>query len=101
MAKQTNKPGGGPNSRVNVEVPQRLGNPARGVSPGGVSQLGEAIGNHITDRRGTSNYRGDPFYAGPAPINSGQRLGNEVAQSTKAGAGGSRDVSKSGSQGRR
>jgi hypothetical protein len=95
-----NQPGGGLGSRVINPQGQRLGQPAKGVGPGGVSQLGEAIGNHITDRRGTSGYKGDPMYTGPGPVNSAQPLGNQLATNVgKGGPGAGREVMRSGSQG--
>ena len=99
MAKQMSghKPGGGSASRVVTEKPQRLGTPARGMHPGGVSQLGEAVGNKITEKRGSSNYRGDPWTDGKKPIST--PLGNTVSAATTCGPGGSREVMRSGTQG--
>jgi hypothetical protein len=92
--------GGGMGSRQVTQKPQRLGQPARGINPGGPSQLGSSVGNHTTGDGGrTTNYRGDPWTDGRVPAGGNQRLGNQVAASTVARPGGSRQVMKSGGQG--
>jgi hypothetical protein len=94
------RPGGGINSKVINPQGQRLGTPARGVSPGAVSQLGEAVGNHISDGSGgrATGYRGDKWFDGKTPISV--PLGNQIAGNVgKAGPGSGRQVAKSGSQG--
>ena len=53
--------GGGINSRVNVSVPVRTGAPARGISPGAVSQFGSSVGNHATDHRANLPYKGERY----------------------------------------
>ena len=79
--------------------PVITGSPAQGMHPGGVSQLGEAVGNHITDRRGASNYRGDPWTDGKTPAGGAVPLGNAVATRVgKGGPGADRTVMRSGSQ---
>jgi hypothetical protein len=104
MAKRTNQlsrggPGGGMGSRVVKQVSPRPGHVAQRIHPGGVSQLGQAVGNHITDgRRSATNYRGDRMVVGELSRPGQPRLGNEVAFTTQAGAGGSRTVSRCGSQ---
>jgi hypothetical protein len=99
MAKQTNKPAGGIGSKVNVSVPQRLGQKATGINPGGPAQLGSAVGNKVTDGR-TTNYRGDPWTDGRVPAGGAQRLGNQVATNVgKGGPGTGRTVMGGGSQG--
>ena len=47
-----NRPGGGIGSRVVTKQPVRMGQPARGVNPKGVSQIGSSIGNHSMDSGG-------------------------------------------------
>lgn len=93
------KPGGGIASRMKVEKPQRLGAAAKGTNPRMVSQIGSAMGNHITSRGKTVNKAVEKMHARPAPTNAGQPLGNAVAEATRAGPGGSRTVDKCGSQG--
>ena len=80
-------------------VSQRLGRDAKGIHPGKTAEWGSMKGNHATENGRT---KGDPLlpkFVFP-PHNSGQRLGNEVAQSTVCGPGGSRNLyGKSGTQG--
>jgi hypothetical protein len=89
--------GGGAGSRQVTQKPVRYGQAAKGPTPGRVSQLGNLVGDHVTNK-GSTGYRGEAGF-GPAPHNAGQRLGNEVAASTAAGPGGSRQVFRSGAQG--
>jgi hypothetical protein len=90
--------GGGINSKVVVPVKQNLGQPRKGVTPGAVGQLGQAQGDHITNAPGGStNYRGEPWPDGRTGISV--PLGNQVAERTVCGPGGSREVMKSGQQG--
>jgi len=91
------RPGGGIASRVNVSPQVRTGTGSRGTNPGGVGQLGQMQGSHVT-RGEESNYRGDPFHAGrsfqPVPF------GNAVALNVKGGGPGTgRTIYKTGSQG--
>lgn len=81
-----------------VNKGQRLGTTTKGVNPRSVSQVGSAMGNHISEKGRTVNKAQEPLYARPAPTNAGQRLGNDVAQATKPGPGGSRIVHPTGSQ---
>jgi hypothetical protein len=95
----SSRPGGGINSRVVVERPQRLGTPARGISPGAISQLGEAIGNHVTDGNSRLPYRGEKYLVGKTPAGGAVKLGNEIAGNVgKGGPGAGREVFKTGSQ---
>lgn len=89
--------GGGIGMNKNVEKSVRTGACAKAAHLGGVSQLGNKTGNHLTNKSSTS-YRGDPLFAGPGynPV----KYGNELA--TNVGAGGpgkGREVMRSGSQG--
>jgi hypothetical protein len=90
--------GGGLGSRVVKEVGVRNGTPARGISPGAVSQLGEAIGNHATQSGNRLPYKGESYLVGKNPAGGNQPLGNAVAAATKCGPGGSRQVMARGSQ---
>jgi hypothetical protein len=96
MAKNTlsksGSAGGGFRSRQVKEVGNRPGKVAERINPGGVSQIGEALGNHSTENRTVSNYRGDEMIAGSLVRPGQPRLGNEVAFTTKAGPGGSRNL---------
>src|SRR6516165_8969472 len=66
----------------------------RAVSPGGVAQLGNAQGSHVT-RGEESDYRGDPFYRGKGYATPVGPTDNVAA----CGVGGGRKVYASGSQG--
>jgi hypothetical protein len=96
VSKGGNQPGGGYGSRVVTERPVRTGSGSRGTSPGGVGQIGNIQGDHIT-RGGSSGYRGDPLHSGRSfqPV----AFGNEIAARTVCGPGGSREVLRSGGQG--
>jgi hypothetical protein len=88
--------GGGYGSRQHVEKPVRTGTGSRSTNPGGVGQLGNMQGSHVT-RGEDSNYRGDPLHSGrsfqPTPF------GNEVALNVgKGGCGTGRTIYSSGSQ---
>lgn len=91
--------GGGINSRVNVSVPVRTGAPARGISPGAVSQFGSSVGNHATDHRANLPYKGERYLEGKTPAGGAVPLGNAVAASTVCGVGGSRTVMRNSTQG--
>jgi len=91
------QPAGGIKSRNVVSKPMRTGVGARGVDKQWVSQIGQSMGNHITERgepvrgvRAVDPYKGPSFR--PA------KLGNQVAAETKCGVGGSREIHRSGSQ---
>jgi hypothetical protein len=93
------KSGDGITSRNNREVSVRTGIGGRAANPGYVAQLGERVGDHITNKRGASGYRGEIFHKGPAynPV----KFGNEVALNVGGGGPGKgRDfISKCGTQG--
>jgi hypothetical protein len=95
------KSGGGITSKNNREVGQRFGNAGGNAKgPGGVNQLGAHWGRHVTDRRESSSYRGDPLDLGIG-YSKGPAFGNTLT--TNVGVGGpgkGRDpVMKAGSQG--
>jgi hypothetical protein len=92
-----NQKGGGYGSRQHVEKPVRTGTGSRSTNPGGVGQLGNMQGSHVT-RGEESSYRGDPLHSGRSfqPV----KFGNEVALNVgKGGCGTGRTVYASGSQG--
>jgi hypothetical protein len=81
------RPGGGYGSNKHVRVPVKTGQPARQYHQGGVSQFGESVGAHTTNK-GESNYRGDKVRGEfRAPGTPGSiPLGNQIA--TNVGCGG-------------
>jgi hypothetical protein len=81
------KPAGGIHSNKRVDVPVRTGMPARGRNEGHVGQVGVALDPRSVESR----FKAMP-HGGDVP------LGNSVAQATKCGVGGSREIYKSGSQ---
>ena len=92
------RPAGGPKSKNVVQPSVRTGTGSYGTNPGGVGQLGQKQGSHIT-RHSDSDYRGEPLHSGrsfqPVPF------GNEVALNVgKGGCGtGRTNYGQSGSQG--
>jgi hypothetical protein len=89
--------GGGYGSRNVVDKPVRTGAGAKAAHVGGVSQLGNKVGDHITNKSGTG-YRGDPLFAGPGynPVKYGNELATNVG---RGGPGKGREVMACGSQG--
>jgi hypothetical protein len=89
----SHKPGGGLHSKVVKHTSNPKSEPrANAKNPGGVSQFGQAQGNHIT-RAGQSNYRGDP-------VDIGRGYQNPVGPTSMAlsGPGSGRKIYGSGSQ---
>jgi hypothetical protein len=93
------RPGGGIASRVVTERPVRTGTGSRGAHPGGVAQLGQHVGDHTTNRPGSSGYRGEPLHNN-RNFNP-TRYGNELATNVgKGGPGAGRTLyGQSGQQG--
>ena len=95
MAKGNHRPGGGIKSRVNVERRVRTGAPRERIRHSGVAQIGQRVGDHVTNQGATG-------YGGINPFGAGQgypsKLGNEVAATTVCGVGGSRTIYKTGVQ---
>jgi hypothetical protein len=89
--------GGGFGSRPHVEKPVRTGTGSRGTHPGGVAQLGQHVGDHTTNRPGSSGYRGEPLHNNRnfSPV----KFGNEIALNSKSAPGQGRDIHPSGGQG--
>lgn len=88
-------------SKNNREVGQRFGNAGGNAKgPGGVNQIGAHWGRHVTDRRESSSYRGDPLDIGGG-YNSGVAFGNTLTTNVGPGGPGTgRDfMKKAGSQG--
>jgi hypothetical protein len=92
--------GGGIQGNKVVNKPVRYGDPggARIVSPSGVSQIGGAQGAVRRGSNITSQNSAVPVMKGPVGGGINVKLGNQVAAETVCGVGGSRTVSKSGSQ---
>jgi hypothetical protein len=87
-------PGGGLHSRnVRHSTAPKVEPRAHAKSPGGVSQYGAHVGDHITNKSGTG-YRGDP-------VNIGCGYQNPVGPTNMAlsGPGAGREVMGSGGQG--
>jgi hypothetical protein len=83
------RPGGGIASNKVVQKPVMTGKSARQYHQGGVSQFGESVGNHITNK-GTSNYKGDPVRGSfrPPGTPGSVPLGNQIAGNVGAGGPG-------------
>jgi hypothetical protein len=103
MAKRNSSgAGGGINSRQRVEKPVKYGVNARAINERGVSQIGQSMGNHITEGRrkvdgAVEKVRGE---LRPAGGPGGIKLGNELAGNVgKGGPGVGREVMRSGAQG--
>ena len=54
--------GGGYHSRQHVEKSVRTGSGSKSTRPAGVSQIGYMVGDHTTNRPGSSGYRGEPLH---------------------------------------
>ena len=88
--------GGGINSNKRVEKPVRTGQRAEEVRHQGVSQIGQQMGNKITDRRGTvsgsvEKVRGE---LRPAGTPGSVPLGNAVAGNVGKGGPGAQALPK-------
>jgi hypothetical protein len=81
------------NKHRDVRAPKAEPRP-RAVHPGGVAQLGNKQGTHVT-RGQDSSYRGDPFYRGKGYQTPVGPTDNVAA----VGVGGGRKVYASGGQG--
>jgi hypothetical protein len=98
VSKSGNQKGGGYGSRQHVEKPVRTGTGSRSARPGGVGQIGQMQGSHVTSHVDT-NYRGEPLHNDRSfqPV----KFGNEVALNVgKGGCGTGRTLyGQAGSQG--
>ena len=74
--------GGGIGMNKNVQPPVRTGSGSHSTRPGYVSQLGNKVGSHVTNK-GDVGYRGEIMHDGRNfnPV----KLGNEVALNVKGG----------------
>ena len=91
--------GGGIGMNKNVQPPVRTGSGSRSTRPAGTAQIGTAIGDHTTNRPGSTEYRGEKLH-GPAERNfQPVKFGNEIALNVgKGGCGTGRTVYKTGTQ---
>jgi hypothetical protein len=82
------RPGGGIASNKRTEKPVRTGVNARAMSPRGVSQIGQNMGNHVTEGKSKARGAVEPVRGALKPDGKpgGIPLGNAVA--TNVGAGG-------------
>jgi hypothetical protein len=88
--------GGGIQSNKLKRVPVKAGPPSTNkMSPAAAAQLGAHLGDHVTERGKVLSNPADRLLTGTAPQ---VRSGNDVAQSTKAGPGGSRNIYPAGTQ---
>jgi hypothetical protein len=99
MATKGHIPGGGIASNKHVETSVRTGSGSRSARPAGVAQIGTAVGDRVTNRPGSTGYKGEKMH-GPADRNFQQtKFGNEVALNVgKGGPGAGRTIHASGSQ---
>ena len=90
------RPGGGIASKQHVSIPVRTGTGSRAARPGGVGQLGNIQGSHVTSHD-DSDYRGEPLHGGRSfqPV----KFGNELALNSGTKPGQGRDIHPAGGQG--
>jgi hypothetical protein len=95
-----NQKGGGYGSRQHVEKPVRTGSGSHSTRPAGISQIGYQVGDHTTNRPGSSGYRGERLH-NPSKNFNPVPYGNEVALNVgKGGCGTGRTLyGQAGSQG--
>ena len=89
--------GGGAGSKNVTHPSYKHGKAASERRPAGVSQFGQAMGNHATGSNRPISGAVEDIRGARKPI-SGD-LGNAIAERTVCGPGGSRAVSKTGTQG--
>jgi len=89
--------GGGITSKNLVHKPVRTGAERRHIQKAGVAQLGQRQGDHVTERAGSTGYRGESLVGPKHPIST--PLGNEVALNVgKGGPGKGRTIYATGTQ---
>jgi hypothetical protein len=84
------RPGGGIASNKRVEEPVRTGVNARAIRERGVSQIGQNMGNHVTEGRGKARGAVEPVRGALKPDGKpgGIPLGNQIATNVGAGSPG-------------
>jgi hypothetical protein len=95
MSKSGNIKGGGPGSRVVKEVGNRYGQPRHQVNERGVSQIGQSLGNHITNQKGNASKAVESVITSKQGISV--PLGNAIAAQGLGVGGGRRLYGQSGS----
>jgi hypothetical protein len=99
-SRNSHQPGGGYGSKQITRPPVRNGQRAQQYHQGGVSQFGESVGAHTTNK-GETDYRGDKVRGSfrPPGAPGSVPLGNEIAGNVGAGGPGKgRTVYGCGSQ---
>jgi hypothetical protein len=87
VSKSGNQKGGGYGSRQHIETKVRTGTGSKSTRPAGVSQIGYQVGDHTTNRPGSSGYRGEKLHS-PERNFQPVKFGNEVALNVgKGGCG--------------
>jgi hypothetical protein len=92
--------GGGYGSRPHVEKPVKTGSGSHSTRPAGTAQIGYAVGDHTTNRPGSSGYKGEKLHS-PERNFQPVKFGNELATNVgKGGPGAGRTLyGQSGQQG--
>jgi hypothetical protein len=91
------KSGGGARSKNVVQKPVRTGAERRHIQKAAVAQIGQRQGDHVTNRAGSTGYRGESLIGPKSPISV--PLGNEVALNVRGGGPGTgRTIYKTGTQ---
>jgi hypothetical protein len=93
--------GGGIGMNKNVRVGVRTGRGGKAQSPAAVNQrLGGKVGDHVTEKAGSTGYRGEMLERGPG-YNTAPGFGNAVALNVGGGGPGKgyNVIGKAGQQG--
>jgi len=91
--------GGGHGSKNIVEPRIRTGMGNYSARPAGTNRFGYAVGDHTTNRPGSSGYRGEKLHDPERNPPMSVPFGNEVALNSGQRPGQGRDIHASGSQG--
>ena len=93
----SHQPGGGPSSKNVVRPNVRTGSGSRSTRPAGVAQIGNLVGDHVTNK-GSTGYTGERLH-NPERNFLPVKFGNEVALNVgKGGCGTGRTIYSTGSQ---
>ena len=97
MAMKGHKPGGGIASKQHVRKPVRTGAAREHIQKASVAQIGQRQGDHVTNRAGSTGYRGVSLIGPKHPVSV--PLGNEVALNVGGGGPGNcRTIYETGTQ---
>jgi hypothetical protein len=92
-------PGGGIASKAtHAPTTYFTGQPSTRINPKGVSQIGQNMGNHATDKGKMLRGQPEPVRTGAVGGPGSTKLGNKVAEATVRGPGGSRTIYGAGTQ---